>query len=540
MGRKDLFALLVLCSMTALLVLLVSPVFEAALDDSWNFALPTYHLLEIGKPVFDPFNSAAAVLHILWGALFCLLFDFSFSTCRIANIVLTLITSIVFYLAARQSGANEKTSFGAAAAFAANPILMVTSYTYQSDIAYLACAFGAVAFYLRFLNTSRHRDLFWASALVALSIWDKVHGVVLGAAALFYFLIARKHAGMKKLRCATAAVLPFASYMLFRLSKPLIHPVSTTLDAKMGEFLQRLTSPMVWIEEGSQRFFFILVALGIFCLPLFAGWFFTRKTEKKEPARLRLGVAIFWVVVIRIGLYWVSGRGESYPFHASMLRELPPYPDNPVYKILTMLAWPAGALFAYHMTLAAVDAIKKRGAGLLLFALLIPQALLLVPIKLFMDRYFLVLFPLAFLILIRRFSQTKFRLWAACIVIALFFAAGAIRIEQYKNANVAQWEGAADLMKQGVPSLNIDAGYAWTGWHNYEHSLAHPNLNHSRPGDTWYIFELCRSTDAIYKVMFFPPPPGDELIRKIPYARWFADEPDYVYVYKRAEAVGFK
>ena len=530
-GSKDFRAVLCLCCLTMFLVIIVPPGFEVALDDSWNFAGPTEHFLETGHPEFNPFNSAAAVLHILWGGMFGIIFGPSFTVFRVSNIIMALLCAITLYFTLKRAGAGEKLAFIGAAVFAANPVMMVVSYTYQSDIVFLFLAFLATLFFLKYIESHNHAHLLVASLIGALSIWSKLHGVLIGIGALVYFLIDRKEAGIRRARWITLIVPTAFSWFLFKSAKTILHPVSTTLDGKTAEFIERLGSVATWGTEGVWRFFFMIVALGIYLLPLLAGWLFVPRKEDDPPIWLHGVIGVVWFVLIGVG-WTLLGKGVdgTYPFHSSMLRELPAMPETWFHTLLTWIAWPAGALLGYHLTLAALDAIKNKGAQLLLFALLLPQMLILVPIKLFMDRYFLVLLGLVVLILVKRYAGLKFRFWVAMVLIVFYFFFGAARINQYSQANIAQWEGAARLMSRGVPSLNIDAGYPWTGYHNYLHSRQHPDIDFSRPGDNWYIFELCKSTDVQYLVTYWPPPPEFEIIEMIEYDTWFAEEPGRVYV----------
>lgn len=545
MTGKDYFATGVLILMTVVLVIAVWPVFEVSLDDSWTFALPTLQLVQTGRAVFSPFTSATPVLHILWGGLVCEIAGFSFASCRIANILLTLITSIVVYFMFRQGGARERVAGVGAAAFAANPIVMVTSYTYQSDIAYLTCAFAAAAFYLRYCRSLRHRDLLAATLLASLSLWNKIHGVLLPAGALVFFVLAARTYHIRGARWLTITALPAASYVLFVWARQWIHPVRTALDLKTKEAIDRVLSLDVLVFDGGWRMFCMIVAIGLYSLPLIVGYLAWRKGEDSLSARSRWVLAVAWIAVIGAWREFAISLGEDYyPFHASMLLEppsllpdVPPFVPRLIMSMLSFLAWPAGAFVGYHLTASAIQAVKSRNQDLLLLGLLLPQMLILVPIGFFMDRYFLVLFPLAFLLIMRRFDQTRLRLVLSIVVIALSFVFGAARITQYRNGNVALWEAAGRLMKAGVPSLQIDAGYPWTGWHNYEYSLQHPEINNARMGDSWYIRQVCQATDVRYLVGFSPPAGDvDVLIRKIPYSEPFQKNPGFVYVYRRAFA----
>lgn len=535
-GSRDFWAVIGLCCITIFLVIIVSPGFDVALDDSWNFAGPTERFLETGRPVFNPFNSAAAVLHILWGGIFGKIFGASFGVFRVSNIIMALLAAITLYFTMKRAGADEKLAFAGAAVFAANPVMMVVSYTYQSDIVFLLCAFSATLFFLRYLESSKHADLIIASLIAALSIWTKLHGVLIGIGALIYFIIDRKNAGIRRTRWITLILPTAVSWFLFKAAKPFVHPVSTTLDGKTAEFIERLGSLSIWGTEGAWRFFFMIVALGIYLLPLLAGWLFVPKKNDDLPGWLKIVIGVGWFVLIGAG-WTLLGKGDesTYPFHSSMLRELPAMPQTWLHAVLTWIAWPAGALLGYHLTCAAINSLKRRGPMLLLFALLVPQILILVPIKLFMDRYFLALLGLAALILVRHFAGCRFRLWVAMGLIVVYFFFGAARINQYKEANIAQWEGASGLMSRGVSSLKIDAGYPWTGHHNYLHSLEHPDIDFSRPGDNWYIFKLCKSTDVQYLVTYWPPPPDFEMIETIEYKTWLSKNPGKVYVSSRRE-----
>ncbi len=91
--------------------------------------------------------------------------------------------------------------------------------------------------------------------------------------------------------------------------------------------------------------------------------------------------------------------------------------------------------------------------------------------------------------------------------------------------NEACATAARELEASGIPSWDIDAGYAWNGWRLY----AHPD--NLRPGaNRWYDVPFVTSNRATHYSITNSPLPHSEVIRIVPLERssWQATRAVYV------------
>src|SRR4029078_13384805 len=82
------FGLLALSGVWLLMVLLVNPVREFPLNDDWSYSLAVQSLIKSGHLTLSVFTSMPLIAQVLWGALFCLPFGFSFTALRTSTITL--------------------------------------------------------------------------------------------------------------------------------------------------------------------------------------------------------------------------------------------------------------------------------------------------------------------------------------------------------------------------------------------------------------------------------------------------------------------
>jgi hypothetical protein len=77
--RSDLVALLFLAVVWAIIVAVINPMGEFALNDDWVYALAVRSILDSGRFALPSPGSANVIAQAYWGALFCLPFGFSFT-----------------------------------------------------------------------------------------------------------------------------------------------------------------------------------------------------------------------------------------------------------------------------------------------------------------------------------------------------------------------------------------------------------------------------------------------------------------------------
>ena len=88
---SDLIRVSFLLAVWILAVLAVDPVGNFALNDDWAYASAVRMLVEQGELRLSGWTAANLITQLLWGALFCLPFGFSFTALRISTLVLAML-----------------------------------------------------------------------------------------------------------------------------------------------------------------------------------------------------------------------------------------------------------------------------------------------------------------------------------------------------------------------------------------------------------------------------------------------------------------
>ncbi len=537
MTRGDRRALATLVAGWAIVIVLLGTGGEVALDDSWNFAKPVRYFLATGQLEFDPFNSAASVPHVLWGALVCKLLGFSLAACQIANFIAALAALMAAYAMARAFGLGPAYALAVTATTAASPPFFVTMFTFQSDFWYLLPAWAGIAFVLRFLRQRRDLDLVIGSLCIAGSIWNKIHGVFLAGAIVVLLFLWRRKGQIRWRSLAFATGIPALSFVLFELALPFIHPVRTTMVRKNAEFISRLVNPTVWLTDGPARTAVVLLSLGVYGLPLLAVFHPFQATRRTKT----IALLIAFTTTACSAVYWLWQRSEWFPFTSSVLREWPPLQTPAILVLLTSF----GLMSSFVLIASLVGRLSDgQGAssgtsGLLALATL-SQLLPLVPILLFMDRYFLVFIPWIFLLALSKETTANSpplhglaKAFAVALLVAML-AFGVLRVTQYRNGVAAQWAEADRVVaNQHVVPLAVDGGYSWFGWHNYPECLANrPSILQPNELNSGYVVELCPWAPIRFDVVFHEMAPPRVLRETI---RWSdpTGGPGLLYVYER-------
>ena len=224
-----------------------------------------------------------------------------------------------------------------------------------------------------------------------------------------------------------------------------------------------------------------------------------------------------------------------------MLREWPPLQTPAILVPLTLFGLISSfVLIASLIWRAPGDQGARSGASGLLALAILSQLLPLVPILLFMDRYFLVFIPWILLLALSREASgdpLPLRRPVAAVAVVLVVAMltfGILRVTQYRHGVAAQWAAADRVVaNQHVVPLAVDGGYSWFGWHNYPECLANrPSVLQPNELNSGYVVELCPWAPIRFDVVFHEMAPPRVLRETI---RWTdpTGGPSLLYVYER-------
>src|SRR5262245_2719136 len=87
---------------------MLRPLHDTPFVDDWAYAWSVEHLLQTGEFRILDWSVSLDAAHVLWGALFCAPFGFSFTALRLSTWVLSLLGLVGFYVLLRELGASRR------------------------------------------------------------------------------------------------------------------------------------------------------------------------------------------------------------------------------------------------------------------------------------------------------------------------------------------------------------------------------------------------------------------------------------------------
>jgi hypothetical protein len=250
--------------------LLVSPVGDFPLNDDWIFAKAVERLLQHGYYRGHEYLNATFVAQAYWGALFCKVFGFSFTTLRVSTLVLWTLTAWSASLCALSLGLSRALALGFGALVQTNAIVLSLSYSFMTDIPFLFATTFSGFFFLQAFTTQRPRDLFWANLWAGGAFLVRQFGILLPMA----FWLAQWSGHRRNSQRATSNSFRF-SWALLAIIIPWLMVAGIML------WLKHVSMPsssmfypigdrwLVMTFFGLRHPFVSMIYLGLFLLPFF-------------------------------------------------------------------------------------------------------------------------------------------------------------------------------------------------------------------------------------------------------------------------------
>lgn len=551
---------LLLAVAAALIVLvgLVSPVGDFPLNDDFVYAASVEALLERGELAPHPFSQALALVHTLWGSLFVLILGTGHTALRIATLVLAGVALWATGRCAEARGMSSGKALLCAGLLFCNPVFLNLSYTFMTDVAFLAPLCLAGLFYLRALADRRPRDLVWAGLMAVLATGIRQFGLALplafaGAVALEIVLGRRRVSRAEVFAfvgpLATGLVLlwslgPEASNAAWsKWSPPVVPPPSLATVAGLCA------------THAAQA----LLYAGLFLSPLLwplAAW------QCRARKGLRLGGVLG---LLAVGLVvWVVAGARALPSLPNVLYDLGAGPltfrdflihqnwsANPVsmgsaWWLVTALAMATLLLLMAALVPVAVRALARGVQGDAnesrseiaqdLFLLAWTGIVLLTPYYLLsynmFDRYLLpAIPPLAILAVAHtRWTHRSSAIASASCLAVLVFSVACL--QNYMAWNHARWQGIEYLRADlAHPPAVIDGGYEFNGVHTsaaFRRPERRGGFYDQGPLGFWVL-------DDRYAVTMGPRR-GFKPIKRIPYFSWLGLRERHLLVIERKQA----
>lgn len=524
-----------------LAVFLVPPAGNFPLNDDWSYALSVKHLLDTNELSFLPWTSVSLILQVLWGALACKLAGFSFETLRATTLVASWLGAVGCYRLFCLWVKEVWAAVLCALLVAANPAYFSLSYTFMTDVPFLAALSWATFFYARGIKQQRSRDLFAGSLFAAASTLIRPYGVLAaGAAGACSALFARepKRRLGRLLASAAAPAVVFVAYHLWLAVGP-------GLPMGYRARLAGVSFAMVPYTLANYGFR-TLEYLGLFLLPLAAAGF--RPGGRKpwiEACTLFLLLLGAGILYLREGalMFYLTNVLYDLGAGATTLRDtlflglsVPWALGLPFEVALTALATLGGALVAGVLARTAAGEAGRERDPALIFLLILAGlflAFFLLLSRYFLDRHILVLLPPVAACVAAEARRPRLALLAAGVVVFSLFSLAATH--DYLAWNTARWQALRELASRERVSLEeIDGGFEFNGWHLAERLGTVPTDEDVRPENPWERKSWWWVVDDRF-VVAFRPLSGYRVYLTVPFHRLVPPGRASIYVLERAE-----
>lgn len=447
----------------AFAALLIRPFEDLPFYDDWTYAWSVAHLLKTGQLEILDWSVHYPLPQIIWGALFCLPFGFSFSALRLSTILLASIGVLALYGTVRECGRTRSVSLAGALILLANPVYFLLSFSFMTDVPFVSLSNIAFFFITRGLSRKRNVEIWVGCAIGVSAFLVRQIAIAIPLSLLFYVLLAPTYRSWKYI------LPPGVLFIILALLPFVINEIFGTT----SQYQNKATWPIeFWLhrpEEALPGAIRILMQVGLALSPL--------------------GIHIL-ILSYRRGLFWVTTGILLFLATASVsfLGTIPlPLEETwqpsifglfhgiPAPHVLpTWLNYPLfvlAILSSAGLILKMIDLVRDDiGERALLFVwYALSHFVLIMCLWLFgesgSDRYSMVLFSP--LIVVAAGDELRSKLAAIGIVI-LFVISMLITWNETQISRTSS-EAVAWLREKDIPLASIDAGYVLNGWNLYAH-----------------------------------------------------------------------
>jgi Dolichyl-phosphate-mannose-protein mannosyltransferase len=470
--------------------ILILPYFSAAISlhlfanvpfhDDWTYAWSVEHFLKTGQLQVLDWSIHYPFAQILWGALFCLPFGFSFSALRVSTVVLAWLGALALYGTLRELGRPRSESLVATLVLIANPVFFVLSFSFMTDVPFVSVSNIAFFFIVRGLFKRSSFELWLGCVFGACAFFIRQIAIAIPGAVLLYVLFApafrsRKYILPPMIVLLFVCLMPVLIFQIFGLTSPYIDR-TWALDKWLNEY-----------ELGIPGLLRVIMHSGLALIPMSIAVIASFYRRPRFWGALGILLILTACVVLFSpeipkpleGMWHLITLGKERD--PRLLHGLPD-PDF-------LPSWLNYPLFAFSLFSSAVIIMKVSDIvgtaieePLRLFVWYVfSHFIVIMAVWLFdtsgSDRYSIVL--LSPLIVVLANSQLKSKFTIAAIVV-LYLISMLVTWNETQNQRAAA-EGLAWLRGKGIPFASIDAGYAFNGWNLYAHpeNLA-PGTLHER------------------------------------------------------------
>jgi hypothetical protein len=537
--RNKWFFLFSLTFLWVLIAVLVNPIGEFPLNDDWAYSKNVYDLAVNGILRFNDWPAMTLIAQTLWGALFCKIFGFSFTVLRISVLIAGWAGVITFYLLTRKIVMNEVHAVIYTLILTFNPFYFCLSYTYMTEVPFLACIIGALYFYFRFYRTQGIKYLLLATVLALIATMIRQIGILIAISMILTTLLA----GKNKLKQIILQTFLAGFIVIFLFAFAYYLKVNHLLPASYGSLSDLIHSFTLaaFIRNLYFRGSILLFYSGLFLLPLVL-YLLPSSYKNVKPAFRWIAAAISALFAIPIipnlkfilhgNIIHNLGLGPKLVKDAYWGFNRHPVLSQDIMQVIYAVGTLGAVLLMYTLILSLITwkgTLRSTPGGKIKIQILIMMGgymgfLLL--FNSFFDRYFLPV--ILFFALLLTTSGIKVYRWNLVVSLLLFLCLSFFSVSathDYLSFNRARWTGLRSLMAKGISPHQIDGGFEFNCW--YETGSWKPVI---LTGKSWWCIDDDTYLLSVGDVC------GYKKIATCKYNSFLTFEPDSVLVLQRSDS----
>ena len=501
---------LLCAALLGLAILTTWPVAEIGINDDWSYIRTTQVFAQTHHFVYNGWATAMLGWQILWGALFAWIFGPGFTSIRLSDIPIALLTALLYHAILRRFGLNRQHAIFGTLALTLCPLFLALSDTFMSDIPGLFALLLCLYFCQLALEAEEDsRAVLW---LVAAGLTNILLGTVRQISWLGVLVMVPSCGWLLRRRryIIPATIITWLLGVVsikFILAWFLRHPYSIPEYGMRGHFGFHAALRMaveLWRSSMSTLLFLLPVLIA-----------FAAAIWPPRKSQVIRAICVFVVLGALYALLNTRDRPDMlvYPWLAGniitphgVMQDAPLFGSERHASIASQVLLVAVFVVSLLGFLEAVRAFRRREdqpadrqqrrkMAFLLLPLLIIYCLLLLPRAAFVivfDRYLLVIMAIVLIYLLKA-HQERVSLRIPAIATAALVVMGLLGIAAVHDLfaiNRAEVRLLGALEKAGIPRTQIRGGFDFdsitevetAGYLNDPHLVNPPNSFHPHFG----------------------------------------------------------
>jgi Dolichyl-phosphate-mannose-protein mannosyltransferase len=457
--------------MWAVPLVALRPLQNTPFIDDWTYAWSVERLLQTGTLEVLDWSVSLNPAHVLWGALFCAPFGFSFTALRLSTWVLSLLGLLGFYALLHGLGVSRRDTLLGVALVGFYPVYFVLSFSFMTDVPFVATVIWCFAVLVRAVERDSAPALAAAVLFACLAVAVRPVGVFLSGVLLLAPHPPSSRWGALARRLAVAAP-PVVVLLLLTLARPAVTAYRADLTWIEGSYAWRtaywtldLAALPAWL---AMNFTVVVGTLGTALAPLALGSLGRENARAALPGALLVAGALWAELFLREQVL-----APLDPEFTWSLRELGGTETlvPPVTAPAQPLGWALALTLVASLLLALAVAplVRRRPpreARSLAWGAL-GYFVLTAALWMFYDRYLL---PLVVIVAALRLGTVGIlRPRLALVGVALVATISGVGTWDHLQYSRALWDAVGWARRAGIADRDLDGGYVVNGWLQYAH-----------------------------------------------------------------------